>query len=52
MQCGYCTNGMIITAAALLATNSRPSKTEILTLPPASTRIQVSSASFPPNPVR
>ena len=29
MQCGYCTNGMIITAAALLATNSRPSKTEI-----------------------
>ena len=29
MQCGYCTNGMIITAAALLATNNRPSKTEI-----------------------
>ena len=29
MQCGYCTNGMIITAAALLATNGRPSKTEI-----------------------
>lgn len=29
MQCGYCANGMIITAAALLATNGRPSKTEI-----------------------
>jgi len=29
MQCGYCANGMIITAAALLATNVRPSKTEI-----------------------
>ena len=29
MQCGYCTNGMIITAAALLATNGRPSKNEI-----------------------
>ena len=29
LQCGYCANGMIITAAALLATNGRPSKTEI-----------------------
>ncbi len=29
MQCGYCTNGMIITAAALLATNLSPGKTEI-----------------------
>ena len=29
MQCGYCANGMIITAAALLATNGHPSKTEI-----------------------
>ena len=29
MQCGYCANGMIITAAALLATNGSPSKTEI-----------------------
>ncbi len=26
MQCGYCANGMIITAAALLATNGHPSK--------------------------
>ncbi len=29
MQCGYCANGMIITAAALLAINGHPSKTEI-----------------------
>lgn len=29
MQCGYCANGMIITAAALLATSSHPTKTEI-----------------------
>ena len=29
MQCGYCANGMIITAAALLATNVSPGKTEI-----------------------
>ncbi|MEE8496803.1 MAG: (2Fe-2S)-binding protein [Xanthomonadales bacterium] len=29
MQCGYCTNGMIITAAALLTTSRHPTKTEI-----------------------
>ena len=28
-QCGYCVNGMIMTAAALLAKNPRPSETEI-----------------------
>ena len=28
-QCGYCINGMIMTSAALLKTNSRPSDTEI-----------------------
>ena len=27
-QCGYCTNGMIMTATALLAKNPRPSETE------------------------
>ena len=29
LQCGYCTNGMIITAAALLGKNSSPSRDEI-----------------------
>ena len=29
MQCGYCASGMIITAAALLATNASPGKAEI-----------------------
>ena len=29
MQCGYCANGMMITAAALLAKNSNPSDKEI-----------------------
>ncbi len=29
MQCGYCTSGMLISAAALLAQNSRPSEDEI-----------------------
>lgn len=29
MQCGYCSNGMIITAAALLATSPNPAKEEI-----------------------
>ncbi len=28
-QCGYCINGMIMEAAAFLATNKRPSETEI-----------------------
>lgn len=28
-QCGYCTNGMIMTAASLLAQNSRPTNDEI-----------------------
>ena len=28
-QCGYCTNGMIMTAAAFLADNSDPTETEI-----------------------
>ena len=28
-QCGYCTSGMIMTAAALLAQNKKPSETEI-----------------------
>jgi nicotinate dehydrogenase subunit A len=28
-QCGYCINGMIMSAAALLATNKYPSETEI-----------------------
>ena len=28
-QCGYCINGMIMTSAALLKTNPRPSDTEI-----------------------
>jgi nicotinate dehydrogenase subunit A len=28
-QCGYCVNGMIMTAAALLATTPRPTTTEI-----------------------
>ena len=30
-QCGYCTNGMIMTATALLAKNPHPSETEIRT---------------------
>jgi aerobic-type carbon monoxide dehydrogenase small subunit (CoxS/CutS family) len=30
MQCGYCTGGMILTAAALLERNPRPSETEII----------------------
>ena len=29
MQCGYCANGMMITAAALLSTGARPGKSEI-----------------------
>jgi nicotinate dehydrogenase subunit A len=29
MQCGYCANGMIITAAELLASNDRPTAVEI-----------------------
>jgi aerobic-type carbon monoxide dehydrogenase small subunit (CoxS/CutS family) len=29
MQCGYCTSGMVISAAALLARTSRPSAAEI-----------------------
>ena len=29
MQCGYCTCGMIMSGAALLAKNSKPSETEI-----------------------
>lgn len=29
LQCGYCTNGIIITAAALLEENSSPSRVEI-----------------------
>ena len=29
LQCGYCTPGMIMSAAALLATNPRPSEAEI-----------------------
>jgi nicotinate dehydrogenase subunit A len=29
MQCGYCTSGMVISAAALLATSSQPSDAEI-----------------------
>ena len=29
MQCGYCVPGMILTATALLAENSRPNETEI-----------------------
>ncbi|MFZ5609389.1 MAG: (2Fe-2S)-binding protein [Pseudomonadota bacterium] len=29
MQCGYCANGMIMTAAAFLAANPRPSESEI-----------------------
>ena len=28
-QCGYCTNGMIMSAAALLSTNKRPSEADI-----------------------
>ena len=28
-QCGYCVNGMIMTSAALIAKNRRPSETEI-----------------------
>jgi len=28
-QCGYCVNGMIMSAAALLANNKSPSETEI-----------------------
>jgi nicotinate dehydrogenase subunit A len=31
MQCGYCSNGMIVTAAALLSENSNPSSGEIKT---------------------
>ena len=30
MQCGYCTSGMIVSGAALLAKNSNPSEPEIL----------------------
>jgi nicotinate dehydrogenase subunit A len=30
-QCGYCINGMIMTATALLAKNKRPSETDIRT---------------------
>jgi carbon-monoxide dehydrogenase small subunit len=29
-QCGYCTPGMLVTAAALLATEPRPSRAEIV----------------------
>ena len=29
VQCGYCINGMIMEAAALLATNKRPSEDQI-----------------------
>lgn len=29
LQCGYCVNGMIMTSAALLATNPKPSDAEI-----------------------
>lgn len=29
LQCGYCSNGMIITAAALLANNPKPGKQDI-----------------------
>jgi len=28
-QCGYCTSGMIMSAAALLSTNNKPSETDI-----------------------
>jgi nicotinate dehydrogenase subunit A len=28
-QCGYCTNGMIMSAAALLAQNKKPSETDV-----------------------
>jgi len=28
-QCGYCANGMVMTSAALLASNSKPSEAEI-----------------------
>lgn len=28
-QCGYCANGMVMTSAALLASNPKPSETEI-----------------------
>jgi nicotinate dehydrogenase subunit A len=31
-QCGYCTNGMIMTAAALLAKNPHPSEAEVRTV--------------------
>lgn len=30
-QCGYCTNGMIMSATALLAKNPRPTETEVRT---------------------
>ena len=30
-QCGYCTNGMIMTATALLGRNPRPSETDVRT---------------------
>jgi nicotinate dehydrogenase subunit A len=30
-QCGYCTNGMIMTATALLGRNSRPSEADVRT---------------------
>jgi aerobic-type carbon monoxide dehydrogenase small subunit (CoxS/CutS family) len=30
MQCAYCTSGMIISGAALLSTNARPSREEII----------------------
>jgi aerobic-type carbon monoxide dehydrogenase small subunit (CoxS/CutS family) len=30
MQCGYCTPGMIVTGAALLAANPNPSEQEII----------------------
>jgi nicotinate dehydrogenase subunit A len=29
LQCGYCTNGMIMEAAAFLATNRKPSEADI-----------------------
>lgn len=29
LQCGYCSSGMLVTAQALLAHNSRPNKTQI-----------------------
>ena len=29
LQCGFCTPGMVMSAAALLAVNARPSETEV-----------------------